>query len=53
MIIKQAATAKLLEEQKQIEDKKAAQKLFRESVKKLIEICIEKMAGTKYDKFYI
>lgn len=50
---KQAEDAKLAEAQKISDDKKAAQKLYRESVKKLTEICVNKMPGTKYDKFYV
>lgn len=31
---------------------KAAQKLYRQSCKKLVELCTEKMPGTNYDRFY-
>lgn len=28
-------------------------KQYRESTKQLLEICTEKMPGTKYDRFYV
>lgn len=34
------------------EEKRLRGKLYRETVKKLIGVCVEKMPGTLYDKFY-
>lgn len=43
------------EEAAKLADKEAvkvAQKLYRQTVKQLIDLCAEKMPGTKYDKFH-
>ena len=38
--------------EKVAEEKKNKQKLMRQSAKALLEMCLKRMPGTKYDKFY-
>ena len=38
--------------QREQEEAKQKKKLYRESVKQVIQICEDKMSGTKYDKFF-
>jgi len=51
--IAEAAALKKAEALKAKEIKKALGKIYREGVKKLIGICVEKMPGTLFDKFYV
>ena len=46
------AEQKVVDVKAEKEAKKLRGKIYRETVKKLIAVCLEKMPGTLYDKFY-